>query len=182
MNWSRNPNPLLRFQERIIKHETSCWFWQARLNAQGYTVFKVNGKIVHVHRWAYETFKGPIPEGLVVDHLCTNRSCVNPDHLEAITVKENNIRAKGTSCFQEGHPRTEENTIIISGVQICRRCHVKRERKYKYRSNQIRQGLSKRDRENKALLVVLPDILDENALFYELERLKQEGLILNFSY
>lgn len=182
MSWSRDSDPVLRFHERIIKHETGCWFWQAKLNAQGYATFKVSGKVVMVHRWVYETFKGPIPEGLVVDHLCTNRSCVNPEHLEAITVKENNIRARETRCFQERHLRTEENTIIICGVRMCRRCHERRQRKYKYRSDQIRQGLSKREIENKTILVVLPDILDENTLLHELERLKQEGLILNFSY
>lgn len=77
-----------------------CWEWQASISPDGYGYFFLNGKLRQAHRASYELFVGPIPPGLHIDHLCTNRKCVNPQHLEPVTQKENNARtvARITHC------------------------------------------------------------------------------------
>jgi hypothetical protein len=74
-------------------YKTPCWIWQRGLTRDGYGQTYVLSKAVRAHRLFYERFKGPVPRHLVVDHLCCVRSCVNPDHLEAVTHRENVIRA-----------------------------------------------------------------------------------------
>ena len=70
-------------------HTTPCWVWQRTKTSAGYANPVINGKVTYGHRYFYELVKGPIPEGLVIDHLCRMPSCVNPDHLEAVTNAEN---------------------------------------------------------------------------------------------
>lgn len=77
-----------RFYEKFIKTE-SCWLWTPPPNAKGYGQFGDRGKMHVAHRWSYAHFKGPIPPGLVLDHLCEVKLCVNPDHLEPVTQSEN---------------------------------------------------------------------------------------------
>ena len=72
---------------------TSCWEWEAHRQPSGYGQFSENQVVVYAHRWAYERFVGPIPEGMHLDHLCRNTRCVNPNHLEPVTQAENNRRA-----------------------------------------------------------------------------------------
>lgn len=88
-----------------------CWEWVGTRSRKGYGRFSVNAKRVAAHRFAYEEFVGHIPDGLEIDHLCRNRSCVNPKHLEPVTHKENVLRspvnpiaiaASKTTCA-EGH-------------------------------------------------------------------------------
>lgn len=70
----------------------SCWIWDRAVNNRGYGTISVNGRSVMAHRYYYERVKGPIPEGFVVDHLCSVPLCVNPEHLEPVSQAENTRR------------------------------------------------------------------------------------------
>ena len=80
------------FFSKVEKDPGGCWLWQGALNHKGYGSFHARGKSYYPHRWSYEYHKGPIPDGMVIDHLCRVRHCVNPEHLEAVTLGENTIR------------------------------------------------------------------------------------------
>ena len=86
-----------RFWSKVNKTDT-CWLWMAGGNGSGYGKFYVHkGKRVYAHRYSYEIHKGEIPKGYEVDHLCKVVSCVNPDHLEAVTPHMNSVRGRGMS-------------------------------------------------------------------------------------
>jgi hypothetical protein len=71
-----------------------CWVWLSRLNRNGYGRLKWEGRDLMAHRLSYEVHVGPIPDGLVLDHLCRVRCCVNPSHLEPVTVQVNTPRGE----------------------------------------------------------------------------------------
>lgn len=79
------------FSKVVISRNTSCWVWTDHLEF-GYGIFSIRGTIFRAHRFAYIIYKGAIEEGLVIDHLCRNKRCVNPDHLEAVTQSLNITR------------------------------------------------------------------------------------------
>lgn len=96
----------------------ACWPWTASMYRNGYGAFYFNGRTNCAHRAAYEMFVGPISPGLVIDHLCRNRACVNPIHLEPVTqyvnlhrspITLNSLKAAQTHCVH-GHEFTPENT------------------------------------------------------------------------
>lgn len=132
----RRPSPAMvataeaRFWKKVDRTE-GCWTWTASTNGAGYGVLAMSrdGMKVLAHRFSYELAYGPIPPGLVIDHLCRNTRCVNPSHLEAVTQKVNNLRggspssqqAKQTHC-KRGHEFVLERTP--SGRRRCRRCHA----------------------------------------------------------
>lgn len=188
--WARYSDPLQRFNEKIVKHENGCWLWQGKLHTAGYAQFRFNNTMVYGHRWAYETYKGPIPDGFTLDHLCGNRCCVNPDHLEPVTVKENNARklprspkSPRTHCVH-GHAFTDENSIMWTGGRRCRICYRERRARYRKQSMQIRQGIPAiipDARPTRTFYVIVASDSDDVPLMQELETLKQMGLILNFS-
>lgn len=103
--------------------QTGCWDWQLTKTSQGYGRKTVKGVKQFAHRLYYEKFVGPIPEGLSIDHLCRNPSCVNPAHLEPVTHQENMRRTRRSHC-RNGHEFTPENTYVnpSSGSRNCRVC------------------------------------------------------------
>lgn len=107
---------------------SGCWLWSGALDPCGYGRIARNGKEQKAHRVSYYLAKGPIPDGLELDHLCRVRACVNPDHLEAVTHKVNAQRglagaylAERTHCPQ-GHPYDEENTYLWGPEKRWRKC------------------------------------------------------------
>lgn len=86
----RYRNPEESFKSRCRQTETGCVVWSGSLATGGYGMMSANGKKVRAHRYAWERVNGPIPDGLVIDHICGNRACVNVDHLRPTTRKQNN--------------------------------------------------------------------------------------------
>ena len=126
--------PIEERLRRHIVHEdhgyiSPCWIWTGSLNEKGYGRIGIARKHARTHRVAYELFVAPIPGGMHIDHLCRVRSCCNPDHLEPVTLAENNRRSapfnpvmrKGPNC-KRGHPFTPENTMPTTGGRTCRIC------------------------------------------------------------
>jgi len=118
-----------RFWAKVCKTDF-CWEWTS-YKVKCYARITRLGKSVGAHRIAYELVKGPIPDGLVIDHLCRNSGCVNPDHLEAVTVRTNTMRGIGPSAVNAaktscnlGHPLTDGNLIHRKdGSKTCWTCH-----------------------------------------------------------
>lgn len=77
-----------------LKTSCGCWIWLGEENRNGYGRFKRRGKKIMAHKYYFQLFKGPIQRGLVLDHLCRNRACVNPEHLEPVTVQVNTLRGE----------------------------------------------------------------------------------------
>ncbi len=91
-----------RFLERVEVTETGCWQWIGMIEENGYARFYAGEPDKWAHRIIYKAVVGPIPDGLQIDHLCRNRSCVNPQHLEAVTASENMRRAAPYRWHEHG--------------------------------------------------------------------------------
>ena len=124
------PTPEQRFMSMVdtTSGPDGCWPFTGYIDKGGYGSFHVGGRsgvVLKAHRFAYETFVGPIPEGMHVDHLCRVRTCQNPLHLEAVTLQENTRRGLygllSTRC-RYGHERTPENLRMQGNKQHCRIC------------------------------------------------------------
>ena len=144
--------------ERFWRHvQTSddCWIWTGHRNVQGYGVFNLRPegggrhyKQTPAHRFAYELLIGPIPNGLVLDHIeCDTRACVNPGHTIPTTNEANmlrgNINAKKTHC-DHGHPFSEENTGFKNGWRSCLKCLVVSNKKWNDKPKSLEQVAARR--------------------------------------
>lgn len=110
-----------------------CWTWGGYLSAAGYGRICIDGQDYYAHRLLYELHRGPIPDGLQIDPLCSYRACVNPEHLEAVTLVENVRRSNAREVARakrlarmhckHGHLYSLENTYITPhGARDCRAC------------------------------------------------------------
>lgn len=115
------------FERSIPIPESGCWAWDRAVTSHGYGAQSLGrGRTAPAHRLAYEFAKGPIPEGLELDHLCRVRSCINPDHLEAVTHEVNVRRGEAGGRFKthclRGHPMSGDNLRIGPTQRHCRAC------------------------------------------------------------
>ena len=136
---------------RLLSHvapDGDCWRWTGSISKEGYGQLRSGGKTVLAHRAAYETFRGPVPSGMDLDHLCRNRWCVNAQHLEVVTratnlrrgMHPNMVLFRRGECAR-GHPRTEENVVRNreGGIAYCRICrNIRRKERY-WTDNQYRK-------------------------------------------
>jgi hypothetical protein len=107
-----------------------CWLWQGARNDHGYGMIRRDGAPTYAHRWSYEALVGPIPPERELDHLCRVRTCVRPDHLEAVSHRTNLLRARAfrddvpsTHC-PRGHAFAGFNLYVRpDGRRACRACH-----------------------------------------------------------
>jgi len=148
-----------RFWAKVDKTDT-CWNWTGSLTPGGYSQFSLQGGRVNArgHRVSYEIHCGKVPLGLQLDHLCRNRRCVNPAHLEAVTQRVNTLRgtgptavnARATHCKQ-GHGFTAQNTVVnprFPRSRTCRECA---------RLASVAKAFYSRYRENALLVCLKPD-------------------------
>lgn len=145
-----------------VSHTTGCWFWLGSLDTHGYGNFKAQGRKWLSHRIAYFLTTGSLTgQGLEFDHLCRVRHCVNPEHLEAVTHRENVRRgavaatnvARGAAVTQcpHGHAYTEANIVRgAKGERGCRECQQQRNRGYYARHLETSREWSRRYHARKA--------------------------------
>lgn len=137
-----------RFFAKVIEGPGDCWYWDGHVSAKGYGSFGLTGPErrgkMQAHRWSYEYFCAPIPDGLTIDHLChtadnscqggdncPHRRCVNPWHMEPVPAEVNKGRSrlsisainKAKTCCKRGHEFNEANTMLLpNGGRRCRPC------------------------------------------------------------
>lgn len=135
-----------RIASKISVDESGCWMWNAYRNQLGYGTVRFDGRKWLAHRVTFTLLVGPIPEGLVLDHLCRNRGCVNPDHLRPCTQRENThapgsesiavAHAARTHC-PRGHAYAGRNLYVNpQGSRECRTCNGENTRRYRQRKAQ----------------------------------------------
>lgn len=151
------PDHYRRVAIRLIKNiqrNNECWEWTGYVDKRGYgqSFVFTRGKshTVTAHRLSYKVFRGELPDDLVLDHLCRNTKCINPEHLDPVTIKENTnrgvgawaTRARKTHC-KRGHEFTKENTRILKGkgnARLCRTCAILANREYRRRLKEKRDA------------------------------------------
>jgi hypothetical protein len=134
-----------KFLDKVIK-TNDCWGWKNKPNGRGYSTLSYNYRNVLAHRFSYEQKYGKLEKGMVLDHLCRNRWCVNPDHLQVVSNKENILRGESPSAHNarkthcpSGHEYNDENTLkyelkLYKGhSRVCRECARLRAKSYRER-------------------------------------------------
>ena len=132
----RPANTVERMLSRDVEKTSTCWIWAGPRQANGYGKATILKRSLLAHRVFYEHYKGAIPDGFQVDHLCKNRLCVNPEHLEAVPPSVNNARsdspsavnARKTLCLR-GHELAQAY-VTPNGRRHCRVCRGIHQRKY----------------------------------------------------
>jgi hypothetical protein len=115
----------MRFWEKIDA-SGDCWEWRAYRNPEGYGIIRYRGKNERAHRVSYEFRRGAIPPGMELDHLCRNRGCVRPSHLEPVSHQDNGLRARVSSLIcKRGHAMTPDNVVVREhDGKLRRECHL----------------------------------------------------------
>lgn len=145
-------------KERLLNNRKmvkDCWQWTGYKNKKGYGIISYKSKPKQIHRLSYEIYKGRIPKDLTIDHMCRNTLCFNPDHLEAVTLKENILRgfsyaamnARKTHC-NHGHEFSDKNTLNYfrkskygpRKVRECKACHLRREQDRRLRIGMLKKA------------------------------------------
>jgi hypothetical protein len=134
-----------RFVEKTAKCDNGCIEWTGSISADGYGLIRLGpdegSRLEYAHRWSYAHHIGPIADGLVIDHLCRNRACVHPMHLQLVTTRENLLRGESFSARNAakthcpaGHPYDAANTYIAPRKRgrgrECRQCRAERRRRH----------------------------------------------------
>jgi hypothetical protein len=135
--------PIVRFQERYDVNEDDCWIWNGAVDRAGYGKFGIRKQTFRAHKWRWEHEHGPVPDGLVLDHLCRVTSCVNPNHLEPVTPLENTMRGDHPAAVRRrngfchrGHPLEGDNVRIPAAHPerwVCVACRAENNRRYRER-------------------------------------------------
>ena len=143
-----------RFWRKVQKFDHGCWVWTASDNGFGYGLFKVGRNMRRVHKLVYEAIHGPVPSGLELDHLCRNRRCCNPAHLEAVTKSVNqkrglaglasSRRAAAITHCPSGHEYNEANSYYVKTNRggrgrKCKQCNRERASRNKKLKKQQRE-------------------------------------------
>lgn len=137
----KRTSPEIRFWKKVRKTAT-CWLWTGSDNGNGYGTFSwASGDVRKAHRVSYEFLKGKIPDGLTLDHICRNRRCVNPDHLDPVSHRENNLRglspaaihARKKACPKCGSEYTLGSRGNGKPFRFCKKCANLKQRKSKWR-------------------------------------------------
>jgi hypothetical protein len=152
LNRSKRPVPygtatIDRIMAKVsMEPNSGCWLWLEATDLKGYALMIVNGKTKRVHRLAYESLVGPIPDGLQLDHLCRVRCCVNPKHLEPVTNRENGRRGiasqvnsdrqKAATHCRRGHPYDSQSKRT-NGSRECKVCAKNNQDKMRGRRKRV---------------------------------------------
>lgn len=121
--------PEERFWPKVSIARNGCWLWTGGVVGFGYGQFRTGGRgsaRVLAHRWAYTHLVGPVPDGLSLDHLCRTPTCVNPDHLEPVTHRENVLRSAGITALnaRKTHCHAGHPLLAVAGARRrhCKQC------------------------------------------------------------